>query len=648
MLQRMVKVQVIGSKKNLDSIVDTLYQAGTIHLEDASRSHEQGRIILQKVEAKEVDTITMNLSKIEGIALTLPKQPPNLRKQKELIQTLSQEGQESILARAQEVIHELEAPTRDLITRKTDLEFTISNLSRYQTVIEKIIPIEGQIPALEGFEITIILIQGEFEGILELIKEKLTQITKNQCELISAPIDEENIATVVVFNKKYSGEVHTLLYSQNVNELRLPPEYLNRPLKEILIFNEERRVSAVKEVQEIEEALRELSRTWQDEVAALAHLLKDRHEENKVFNKFGQTDYAFVILGWIPKKFLESTKKTLHDTYGDQVVIDELPADPEMMDEAPTFYDNPAILKPFEYLLSVISHPKYHEIDPTPIFAVFFPLFFGLIVGDIAYGFIILGLALLLKRKFGERFDWIHPLMNLMIIASIPTIVFGYIFGEFFGDFGEHMGWIYPLEIMGITWNRLDALIPMLVLSIAIGVFHIIFGLSLGIINQWTKMRCTKYVCECRKHICEKAGMIMVIASILVLLGALIHLVPDILMYPGIVMLIIALALIIYGGGAIASIEVISIISNILSYARIMAIGTSSVVLALVANQIGGMMEVAVVGVFVAAIIHLINILLKMFVASLHSFRLHIVEFAPKFSEGGGKIYNPFGKGGRS
>ncbi|MDO8840704.1 MAG: V-type ATP synthase subunit I, partial [Methanocalculus sp.] len=112
MLQRMVKVQVIGSKKDLDSIVDTLYQAGTIHLEDASRSHEQGRIILQKVEAKEADAIAMNLSKIEGIALVLPKQPPNLRKQKELVQKLSQEGQESILARAQEVIHELEAPTR--------------------------------------------------------------------------------------------------------------------------------------------------------------------------------------------------------------------------------------------------------------------------------------------------------------------------------------------------------------------------------------------------------------------------------------------------------------------------------------------------------------------------------------------------------
>ncbi len=647
MLQRMVKVQVLGPKKDLESIVDTLYQVGTIHLEDASRSHEQGGIILQKVEAKEADTIAANLSKIEGIQLVLPKKPPDLTKQTEIIQILSQKGQESILERAQEVIHELEAKTRDLITRKTDLEFTIANLSRYQTVIEKILPIEGQIPALEGFEITIILIQGEFEGILELIKEKLTRITHNQCELISAPIDEDNIATVVVFNRKYSSDVHTFLYSQNVNELRLPNEYLNRPLNEILLLNEERRVAAVKEVLEVEEELRELSLTWQDEVAVLARLLKDRHEEIKVFNKFGQTDYTFVMLGWIPRKFLDSTKKTLHERYGDSVVINELPATPEMMDEAPTFYDNPAFMKPFEYLLSAISHPKYREIDPTPIFAVFFPLFFGLIVGDIAYGFIILGIALLLKKKFGERLDWIHPLMNLMIIASFPTIIFGYIFGEFFGDFGENMGWLHPLEIMGVTWHRLDALIPMLVLSIAIGVFHIILGLSLGIINQWTKMRCTKYVCECRKHICEKAGMIIVIVSILILLGAIIQIIPEILMYPGIVMLIIALALIIYGGGVIGSIEVISLISNVLSYARIMAIGTSSVILALVANQFGGMMEVAIVGVIVAALIHLMNVLLKMFIASLHSFRLHIVEFSPKFSEGGGKLYSPFGKGDR-
>ncbi len=85
---------------------------------------------------------------------------------------MAQKEYDAIIERAKEVISQLEVRSKDLITRKTDLEFTIANLSRYQTVIEKILPIEEQIPSLEGFEITIILIQREFENLLEIIKDK--------------------------------------------------------------------------------------------------------------------------------------------------------------------------------------------------------------------------------------------------------------------------------------------------------------------------------------------------------------------------------------------------------------------------------------------------------------------------------------------
>ena len=635
MLQQMKRIQVIGPKSAFNPVVDLLYQEGTLHLEDVSRSVSPDEIPLNKVVLDTAGDVTEVLGKINGIFSTLPKVSNDPAHLDEIRKTLQNQSHEQILFRAHEIIRNLETNTRALASRKSELKLTITALNRYSKVLVILQPLEREIPMLEGFEVTILLIQKEHSEVVELIKKELDIITNNQFEMTSTSVDAETLAAIMVFNKRHSEQVHSFIYSVNVNEVRLPKEYMGKPFYEMFALIEENKLRANNEIQKIEEDLLTLASTWHQELAVLKKNLEDMNDEMGAFSNFALSEYTFVIMGWIPKKKLQHVKKSITDVFSDRVVVKELDTTEKDMEGAPVFYDNPRWVKPFEMIMQLVSPPRYREIDPSPILAIFFPLFFGIMVGDIGYGIVILIIGLLIKKMYGT-IAFAASIADILLISSIPTIIFGYLYGEFFGDFGETMGWLHPVHFLGITWNRVEAMIPMLILAISIGVIHVLLGLILGMRNA--------IIMKSRKHLSEKAGMILMLIGIIILMGMLAGVVPDIWIYPTVILIVIALPMILYGAGVFGAIEVMSTVGNILSYARLMAIGMASVILAMVANKLGESFDILIIGIIVALLLHALNIALAMFSPSIHSMRLHIVEFFSKFYSGGGVVYKPFKK----
>jgi V/A-type H+-transporting ATPase subunit I len=395
------------------------------------------------------------------------------------------------------------------------------------------------------------------------------------------------------------------------------------------------RMHALDEIARTDADLLTLSNTGYQELVVLKKQLENILGELGAYRNFGLSDYTFVIMGWIPKKFLKKTKRALHETFNDRVVICELPVTEKDMEKAPVFYDNPFWVKPFELIMQLVAPPRYREVDPSPVLAIFFPLFFGMMVGDIGYGIVILAFAFVIRHRF-QAVAFAKSLADILIISSIPAIIFGYLFGEFFGDLGESMGWLHPIQFLGITWNRVDAMIPMLIFAISLGVIHVSLGLLIGLRNA--------IIMKSRKHMCEKCGMLMMICALVILMAMLAGVLPDVAIYPVVILIVIALPLILMGAGVFGTIEVMSTVGNILSYARLMAIGMASVILAMVANRLGGAFQFAIIGIIVAVLLHALNIVLAMFSPSIHAMRLHIVEFFSKFYEGGGVAYKPFKK----
>ncbi len=407
---------------------------------------------------------------------------------------------------------------------------------------------------------------------------------------------------------------------------------------------------ARKRIAELVDRMNSFKKKHLGTVIALRQGLEVHARKAELPARFGKTRSLEIIEGWVPARFAAGLEKRLGKKFAEKILVDKVRTE----EAPPTKLSNPRVVRGFEFLVKFFSLPGRGEWDPTLFIAITFPVIFGMILGDMGYGVVSFAVALLVKAKIkGEFFQ---SAAGMLLLSSITTIAFGFVYGEVFG----------AEEFTGITLHPFierggEEVNVLVAAALLVGVVHVALGLAISVAwNAWAGHY--RHAVAKMFWLALESAFIIIAAALV--LPQLVAGIPSPLLLGG-GMAMASLAGLYFFEGYPAVFEVPSLLANILSYLRIMALGLSGVILAKIINQIpvGPAREgmVASVGradaaglvasflsfaafAFVLVAGHAGALALGLFESSIQSLRLHYVEFFSKFYRGGGFPFVPLNK----
>jgi len=593
--EKMSKVTIAAPKACMEKVIGILYDFNALHIEDYTDKELPAGSPLS--DAEKASELLLDVSAIKSV---LGRWMPSY----------AVKAGDVSLGEAERVIKGVREKASKLYGRMKALEDEEAELGREEKTLaflkEAGISSFGQ---LSGYET------------LEMACGYLRRPVSLKEAIVFSPNREK--APAVIFYRKGDEQTKKAVMESLVEE-RIEAGG-NREVSSSLRKALGRKKEILAQKQGIEGEMKTLAGSAES-ILGIETALSERLKKSEAPLKFAVSSNAFVVQGWVPEKnvaMLEEKVKGL---------TKEAYMHAEEDENAPTKLNNPKVAKPFEFFLDLYSLPRYNEIDPTWFIFLSFPIFYGFMLGDMGYGLVILALSLALRPRLKN----IRALIDISIISAVSTIIFGFIFGEFFGAeeiFGNHLT---------VYFHRIEQVSQLILASALIGLVHINAGFILGFINEKRHHGWTKAILAKGSWLLLEAGATMAALSMLGYANTGI-------MAPVAVM-IVSVVMILKGEGIAGVFEVPALLANVLSYARLAAIGLASASLAIVVNDMAGPLfqggiVMSVLGVVVLLIGHSINMAMGIMDAFLQSMRLHYVEAFGKFYKGSGKPYMPFGGG---
>lgn len=664
---KMTKILIVGSKTRIKETIDILYGLEALQLIDFS-SEEEG----------------FTLGTPLPVASQASQRLLKLRSAEKELEVVDKTLTEKVL------LSKIEDEVDDvLITLEAEITGAVESKS---SILNRIHELDASKKALEPFT-ALPLDTDQYKGYQNLavftgtVRNDPTAEMKGALDRYELFISADAKFVAVFTAKAEAAEAQRVLMKQGFAEIPAPVGNGN-PADSIKAIEEELEVLAGS-LAEASEKINLLRKKYETFILASEEHLSIVVEKAEFPLRIGSTEHSFLIDGWVPQKSLVKVQQTLQSQLGDDVHLEPLEVAPRKehihpeeahagVSEAHIIETPPtkaSVKKPvdmFSFLTELISTPSYGEIDPTIILAIVFPLFFGLMIGDVGYGvpFILLGILGLRKCKSDE---W-RTISTMLFFGGIWATVFGlFLFGDAFGmhlgsvwtvgpgqtlaqlkiqyPYGTELSWSSltgtQLPNLGVL-SKLHDVKLFLYISLWIGFAHLFLGFSIGVYNETVR--------HGFKHaFFHKVGWILILVGgafmLLFVVDLLILNKPvgldDLRLIIGLGLIIPGVAISLVGEGPLAILELPTLLSNVISYTRLAAIGMSKAGMALAFNMmaiqmiapVGGVAIIAAILVFMVG--HLMIFILAVITAGIHGIRLHYVEQFQKFYIGDGLKFNP-------
>ncbi|MCF6735544.1 V-type ATP synthase subunit I [Blastococcus sp. KM273129] len=637
MLVPMIQLEILGHREQLDDVLRRLQ-----HLRVAEVS-----------EAPESPSARFEAPDPAAGADAEPRELAGLLDRVERLLTLAEPVDPSPLLNAPDAVEPSTVELAELVLREEnrlaaglstleELQMEADALPRSAASLTALLPLVPELAELSDTELAelhlttiALMLDDPGRSLTGELRAELESTLGRTFLLVAAPVDDTTVGCLLLVPSSATAEVETLLGRDHIARLSLPGAYPLRSLASTVAAMQERLAALPAELAAAERSIRETLAPRVRELRLARGTLTARLER---LGAAGQADVGartFALRAWIPRSRSAAVAGALSGT-DRPVVVSELRAR-DRAGTPPTLLRNIRIFRPFERLVGFLSWPAQGGLDPTGLMAVVLPLLFGMMVGDIGYGLLLVAAGWGIRRRWGTRSGPADDAGRILVAGGWWSTIFGALFGELFGDFGRS-----ALGMPALWFYRggPDALEPLLLFVLGVGAAHVVLGLLLGL---WTAVRARH-----AGHAVERLGTLMVLFGLFAVAGVVVGFLPGGLMTPAVAAVVvgIVLASVVHGtlGFLLGPLEIIGTIGNILSYLRLAAVGLASVYLAIVANELARQAPI-VLGLLIAVFFHTLNLALAAFSPMVQALRLHYVEFFSKFYEGNGRPFSPLGAG---